>query len=87
MRRHQITMLLQILLTFIFIGALKNLRESTNNEKVRQYHKEFYRPENLTVLITGQVKHADVFKSLQPLEQKIISKVFIYIFKFTNLES
>ncbi|XP_011145031.2 uncharacterized protein C05D11.1 [Harpegnathos saltator] len=55
-------------------GALKNLRKSTSNEKVRQYHKEFYRSENLTVLIVGQVKHADVFKALQPIEKKIISK-------------
>lgn len=61
-------------------GALKNLRESTNNEKVKQYHKEFYRPENLTVLVAGQVKHADIFKALQPLEQKIISKVLLYMF-------
>ncbi|XP_012262723.1 uncharacterized protein C05D11.1-like [Athalia rosae] len=55
-------------------GIMKNLRESTNNEKVRNYHKEFYRPENLTVIVTGQVKHADLFKALQPLEQKIMSK-------------
>lgn len=59
----------------MYIGALKNLRESTNNEKVKQYHKDFYRPENLTVFIAGQVKHADVFQSLMPLEQKIILKV------------
>ncbi|XP_031827679.1 uncharacterized protein C05D11.1 [Nomia melanderi] len=57
-----------------FGGALENLRESTNNEKVKQYHKDFYRPENLTLVIVGQIKHADVFKALQPLEQKIISK-------------
>ncbi|KAK2579672.1 hypothetical protein KPH14_011595 [Odynerus spinipes] len=55
-------------------GALQNLRESTSNEKVRNYHKEFYRPENLTIIITGQVKHDKVFKTLQPLEQMILSK-------------
>ncbi|XP_015601715.1 uncharacterized protein C05D11.1 [Cephus cinctus] len=55
-------------------GALKNLRESTNNEKVRNYHKEFYRTENLTVIIAGQVKHADVFKALHPIEAKVMSK-------------
>lgn len=65
-----------MLFIFINIGALKNLRESTNNEKVRQYHKDFYRPENLTIFIAGQVKHADVFQALMPLEQKIILKVF-----------
>ena len=28
-------------------GKLKNLRERTDIQKVRQYHKEFYRPENM----------------------------------------
>lgn len=65
-------------------GALKNLRESTNNKKVRQYHKEFYRPENLTLLIVGQVKHIDVFRALLPLEQKIMSKVFTLKFIAIN---
>ena len=46
---------------------------------MRQYHQEFYRPENLTIVITGQVKHADVFKALQIIEKKIISKVYIII--------
>ncbi|GLH01355.1 Presequence protease, mitochondrial [Gryllus bimaculatus] len=55
-------------------GIMKNLRESTNNEKVRQYHREFYRPENLTLIITGQVKHDDVFRALAPVEDKITSK-------------
>ncbi|XP_054014823.1 uncharacterized protein C05D11.1-like isoform X1 [Hylaeus anthracinus] len=59
-------------------GALQNLRESTNNEKVKQYHKEFYRPENLTLVIAGQIKHVDVFKALHPIEQKIMSKQCIF---------
>lgn len=59
----------------ILIGALKNLRESTNNDKVKKYHKEFYRPENLTIIIAGQVNHDKVFKALQPVEQMILSKV------------
>lgn len=54
------------------------MRESTDNEKVRKYHKDFYRPENLCVIITGQVKHADVFKALQPIEEKILAKVKQY---------
>lgn len=62
-----------------FSGHLQNLRESTSNDKVRNYHKEFYRPENLIVIIAGQVKHGDVFKVLQPLEEKILAKVLFYI--------
>ena len=43
--------------------------------QVRDFHKEFYRPENLTVIITGQVKPEDVFQALAPFEDKIVSKV------------
>lgn len=55
-------------------GMLKNLRESTSNEKVRNYHKAFYRPENLVLVITGQVKAAEVFKALQSVEETILAK-------------
>ncbi|KRT80126.1 Peptidase [Oryctes borbonicus] len=55
-------------------GIMKNLRETCNNTKVKTYHKEFYRPENLKIIITGQVKPEDVFKALEPLEMKIRSK-------------
>lgn len=55
-------------------GIMKNLRESTSNLKVRNYHKEFYRPENLKIVITGRVEPQLVFKSLKKLEEKIISK-------------
>ncbi|XP_072172090.1 uncharacterized protein C05D11.1-like [Diadema setosum] len=55
-------------------GIMANLRDSTSNEKVRQYHRDFYRPDNLCLIITGQVKAEDVFRSLAPFEEKIISK-------------
>jgi Zn-dependent M16 (insulinase) family peptidase len=55
-------------------GIMKNLRESTTNSKVREYHKQFYRPENLKIIITGQIKHEDVFQALESLEQKILLK-------------
>ncbi|PSN43334.1 hypothetical protein C0J52_14179 [Blattella germanica] len=55
-------------------GIMKNLRESTNNIKVRNFHKEFYRPENLTLIIAGQVKPDEVFQALAPIEDKIVSK-------------
>lgn len=51
------------------------MQESTNNTKVKEYHKQFYRPENLFVIITGNVNHVDVFKALKPVEDKIISRV------------
>ncbi|XP_069192343.1 uncharacterized protein C05D11.1 isoform X2 [Procambarus clarkii] len=55
-------------------GILKNLRESTSNEKIRNYHREFYRPENLNIIITGQVELEKVFAALEPMEKKILSK-------------
>lgn len=65
-------------------GIMKNLRESTTNSKVRKYHKEFYRPENLKVVITGQVKPDDVFRALEKLENKIVSKVCCFYSKIYN---
>lgn len=41
---------------------------------MRKYHKDFYRTENLKVIITGQVKPEQVFKALAALEEKIVSK-------------
>ncbi|XP_077994627.1 uncharacterized protein C05D11.1-like [Glandiceps talaboti] len=55
-------------------GIMLNLRTTTTNEKVIQYHKDFYRPDNLCLIITGQVKAEDIFTALQPFEEKIISK-------------
>lgn len=53
-------------------GIMSNLRTSTSNEKVRYYHAQFYRPENLTLIITGQVKIDDVSKALEPFERRIL---------------
>ncbi|KAL3870528.1 hypothetical protein ACJMK2_038582 [Sinanodonta woodiana] len=55
-------------------GIMKNLRESTSHAKVCAYHKAFYRPDNLSVIITGHVEPDKVFAALQPLEEKIVSK-------------
>ncbi|XP_047987418.1 uncharacterized protein C05D11.1-like [Leguminivora glycinivorella] len=55
-------------------GITKNLRESTNNTKVRDFHKKFYRPENLTIILTGQIKAEDVFNALATVEADIIAK-------------
>lgn len=54
-------------------GMMKNLRESTSNEKVCAYHKEFYRPENLSVIIVGQIEAEQVFSALEPVESRILN--------------
>ncbi|GBP23093.1 Uncharacterized protein C05D11.1 [Eumeta japonica] len=55
-------------------GIMKNLRESTNNKKVRDFHKKFYRAENLTIILTGQVDVIEVFKALAVVEDDIMSQ-------------
>jgi len=55
-------------------GIMKNLRESTNNEKIRKFHHDFYRPENLHIVVTGQVQPCEIFAALEPVEQKILGK-------------
>lgn len=55
-------------------GIMKNLRESTSNTKVRDYHKKFYHAKNLCIVITGPVKAEDIFKSIKPIEDKIVLK-------------
>jgi len=53
-------------------GIMKNLRESTDNQKVVAYHKAFYRPENLAIIITGQVSAEQVFKAIDGVERRIL---------------
>ncbi|KYN01438.1 Uncharacterized protein C05D11.1 [Cyphomyrmex costatus] len=55
-------------------GTSNYISEYLVLEDIRQYHEEYYRPENLTVLIVGQVDHTKVLDMLLPLEEKIISK-------------
>eukprot|EP00735_Rhodelphis_limneticus_P001237 TRINITY_DN1181_c0_g1::TRINITY_DN1181_c0_g1_i1::g.17267::m.17267 TRINITY_DN1181_c0_g1::TRINITY_DN1181_c0_g1_i1::g.17267 ORF type:complete len:1164 (-),score=310.45,sp/P48053/YPD1_CAEEL/31.93/2e-112,sp/P48053/YPD1_CAEEL/26.11/5e-15,Peptidase_M16_C/PF05193.16/1.7e-15,Peptidase_M16_C/PF05193.16/29,Peptidase_M16_C/PF05193.16/3.4e+03,Peptidase_M16/PF00675.15/7.9e-09 TRINITY_DN1181_c0_g1_i1:232-3723(-) len=54
-------------------GMLANLRALTV-EKVREYHKQFYRPDNLCVLIVGQVDPNAVFDTLKAVEDSIKQK-------------
>jgi Zn-dependent M16 (insulinase) family peptidase len=51
-------------------GRVKNLRDLTV-EKVREYHKQFYRPDNVIVIITGPVNAEKTIDALQTVEEKI----------------
>lgn len=55
-------------------GLMANLRTSTNNVKVRNYHKEFYHSKNLCVLVTGPVEPEAIIASIKPVEDKIIQR-------------
>lgn len=55
-------------------GLLKNLRESTSNTKVRDYHEKFYRANNLCVVVTGSVQPEQVFAAVKSIEDKVAAK-------------
>ena len=55
-------------------GYLHNLRTSTSIAKVREYHKKFYRPENLVLTITGRIDEEELFETLKATEEKVLSK-------------
>ena len=55
-------------------GKLENMRNTTNIEKVRDYHKKYYRPENLQLTITGRIDEEQLFNVIRPIEEKILNK-------------
>lgn len=52
-------------------GILHNLRTETTVEQVRDFHKKFYRTDNLTLIISGKVPPRRVFDALHPVIDKI----------------
>eukprot|EP00002_Diphylleia_rotans_P030294 TRINITY_DN6211_c0_g2_i2.p1 TRINITY_DN6211_c0_g2~~TRINITY_DN6211_c0_g2_i2.p1 ORF type:complete len:914 (-),score=188.85 TRINITY_DN6211_c0_g2_i2:270-3011(-) len=54
-------------------GIMLNLRSLTA-ETVRQYHRDFYRSENLCLLVVGEVDTEALLQTLQSFDQKIVSK-------------
>ena len=42
---------------------------------MRAYHRGYYRPDNLCLIVTGQVDVDQLFTALQPFEDDIISMV------------
>ena len=49
---------------------MESIRENTTNQRVKDYHKKYYRPENLFLTITGKVEAKEVFNALKPVEEK-----------------
>lgn len=49
-----------------------NLRSLTN-ATVRQYHGDFYRPENLCIVVVGPVAAAELLAALAPVERELIA--------------
>ena len=55
-------------------GRLTPLRESTTMEKVRAYHKKYYRPENTYLTITGKIEPNQLFETIDQVERKLMEK-------------
>ena len=53
-------------------GRMACLRD-LNVEKVRNYHKEYYRASNLMLVISGEIEPLQVFESIKEMEMKIIN--------------
>eukprot|EP00761_Pharyngomonas_kirbyi_P012880 gb/GECH01012907.1/.p1 GENE.gb/GECH01012907.1/~~gb/GECH01012907.1/.p1 ORF type:complete len:1026 (+),score=213.10 gb/GECH01012907.1/:1-3078(+) len=51
-------------------GLCSNLRSLTA-QKVRDYHRAFYRPDNLAVVVTGQVSPDRLLRTIAAFEEKI----------------
>jgi len=56
-------------------GVLKNLRESCSHKKVCDYHASMYKPDNLAVVVVGNIKAAEIIELLEKFEEKILAKV------------
>jgi Zn-dependent M16 (insulinase) family peptidase len=55
-------------------GIMKNIRESLSNEKIREFHKKYYRAENFAAVIAGQVDIEEIAKAIEKIEKKIVAK-------------
>lgn len=58
-------------------------------EKIRAYHKKFYRPENLYLTITGNIQPEQVFEAIEKVTGKpnqiktlVLFQTFNYLFDF-----
>lgn len=55
-------------------GIMKNIRDSLTIENIRKYHSQFYRAENLAVIVAGQVSIEEIEKAIEPIEKKIMEQ-------------
>ncbi|KAF9431276.1 hypothetical protein BGZ94_003591 [Podila epigama] len=55
-------------------GGLMSCLRSLKAEKIRQYHRDYYRPDNLCLIISGRVDHSKLLEALGPVEERILSK-------------
>ncbi|KAI9276163.1 Metalloenzyme, LuxS/M16 peptidase-like protein [Sporodiniella umbellata] len=54
-------------------GLMERLRE-LSSDQIRDYHKSYYRPDNLCLVITGKVDREELMKTLEEVESSILKK-------------
>jgi Zn-dependent M16 (insulinase) family peptidase len=54
-------------------GKVQDLRDLTV-QKVREYHRQYYRADNVIVVITGPVDLKRAIDALYPVEEKIVTR-------------
>eukprot|EP00741_Cyanophora_paradoxa_P002772 tig00000630_g2692.t1 len=54
-------------------GICANLRELTA-QKIKDYHRSYYRPDNLCLVLVGTVDPAELFAALLPFEERVAGK-------------
>ncbi|KAI9139952.1 Metalloenzyme, LuxS/M16 peptidase-like protein [Paraphysoderma sedebokerense] len=54
-------------------GLMRKLRE-LDVHQIRSFHKDYYRPDNLRLIITGKVNHTAILNALVKTEEKISKK-------------
>ena len=50
----------------------EHMRNSETIEKIRDYHKRFYKAENIVLIISGKIDQHQIFKRLASIERKIL---------------
>lgn len=63
-------------------GVLRNLRDSCSHEKVIKYHKKMYKPNNIAIIVAGEVEDSEVIEVLENFESKMLGKVSSLILFF-----
>ena len=62
--------------TFWRMGLQQQRHPLTDNcsHLVRNYHKAFYRPQNLCLIVAGKVDTEELFRAIAAVERKIVAK-------------
>lgn len=59
--------------SYDYCGSELALRLSASNTKVKEFHKKYYQPENMTIILTGDINHSDVLQNLTEFESEIVA--------------